>query len=261
MRKSSARRESRIVRKTAYWQAFTLFVLLFGGRTALAQKGKTKSPIPDSVTAQNCPIGGCNNYGSPPTVWFSHVISGRIYSNAAQTDTANWCDDTGLNQTSRSVTQNGASLSTTYTSGSHSGCTWYSFSVFTFTPALGTNTVNASINDNGGQQGFTSFVFTYDSSHVLVTPDGAAKTHPALTTVADTFTVQNLTGVSVTYNLSLTCSNSGTLNCSAPASTSVGANSSLPVIVSYHTRGLNSVDTVTLRATSADGHQTAGQRH
>lgn len=186
-------------------------------------------------------------------MWFTHYQIGTIHSNAAITDTVNWCDDGGLNSSSRSVTQNGTALSSTYTTAS-SGCgAAYAYSVVTFTPVLGTNTILAQIKDNFAQNGSYTFHFTYDSSWVWVTPDNFPSTKPWGIAVADTFTVQNFRPTSITFNLTTTCTNASSLNCSAPSSVTVGANGSANVVVNYTTRGYNTVDTVTLRAATSDG--------
>lgn len=225
--------------------------------TASAQGGtkKTGSSSNPNIIPNSCnPAVGCGG-GNPPTVWFTHVY-GTIYSGAAITDTVHWCDDTGLNGSSRSVTRNGSSLSTTYATSAYSGCWQHATSVFSFTPVPGSNTIYASIQDNMGQVGSAQFTLTYDTTHVKVTPKGVAHAKPALTSVADTFTVQNLTSSSVTYTLALTCTHSGNLGCATTSPLTVGGNSSGTAIVTYETRGLNTVDTVSLRATSSDGHQT-----
>ena len=230
---------------------------------AEAQNGKSKpsrDSIGGTVTAQTCnPQIGCGP-GSPPTVWFRHPISGTqhySYPPAVRTDTADWCDDNGLSGASRSVTQNGTSLSTGYTTSTYSGCWAHAYSSFSFTPVLGTNTIYGSINDNYGQNGSAQYTFTYDSTQVNVTPKNGAKAHPMLIALADTFTVKNYSSSGVTYTLALTCTNAASLNCSGPSSVAVGSGGATsPVIVSYTTRGYNSVDTISLRATSPDGHQT-----
>jgi RHS repeat-associated protein len=191
--------------------------------------------------------------GRSPLVWFTHWQTGIVHSNAAVTDTVNWCDDGGLNSSSRSVTQNGSSLSTTYTGGTSSCGAAYAYSVMTFTPVLGNNTILAQIKDNFGQNGSYTFSFTYDSSWVWVTPDNFPKTKPWGTALADTFTVQNFRTTSITYTLTATCTNAASLSCSVPSSVTVGSNSSASVIVSYNTRAYNTVDTVTLRAATSDG--------
>ena len=233
-------------------------------RRAEAQNGKGKASrdtTSGTVTAQTCnPQIGCGP-GNPPTVWFRHAISGTqhySYPPAARTDTADWCDDNGLSGASRTLTQNGTSLSTGYTSSTYSGCWAHAYSSFSFTPVLGTNTIYGSINDNYGQNGSAQYTFTYDSTQVNVTPKNGAKAHPMLIAVADTFTVTNYSSSGVTYTLTLTCTNASSLNCSGPSSVMVNPNgASSPVIVSYTTRGYNSVDTISLSA-SGGGHQSAG---
>ncbi len=223
-----------------------------------AQNRKSKPPRDTTtlggVTPMNCPVGGCNFGGNPPAVTFRKSIWGIIHSGAVIADTVDWCDDTGLSSSSRSVTLNiTTALSTTYTTTT--GCFGKAYSAFTFTPILGTNRITASINDNAGQTGSASFTFEYDSLLVHVSPDGAQKTKLWSMAVADTFTVENSDTSVVTLALALTCSNAATLACSAPASVTVGGRSSSAVVVSYHTRSYNTVDTVTLRATRPDGHQ------
>ena len=228
-------------------------------RTASAQN-KKKPPLDtnSTVTAQTCnPAIGCTA-GSPPTVWFKTTVGGTVhYPAVAILDTVHWCDDGGLNAGSATLTQNTTALAFTYNTGTYSGCWQHASSPFTFTPVPGANTIKSTIKDNFAQLGSAQFTFTYDTSQVLVTPDGAAKAKPTVSSVADTFTITNYNPSSITYSLAVTCSNAASLSCSAPSSVAAsGGGATTPVIVSYRTRGINTVDTITLRATSPDLHQT-----
>lgn len=136
--------------------------------------GQTTCPAGQVCTASLPPPGGDT---SPPVVTFT-PLGGNVYS-AVTTVTIGWCDDTNLSSTTRQVKLNGVARTSTYTTGSKTGCGAYATSAVTDTLVPGNNTQYAYICDGSGNCTQNSVIFNYvpaDASPPVITITPGAQT-------------------------------------------------------------------------------------
>jgi RHS repeat-associated protein len=229
-----------------------------GARAARAQ-GTDTTTVPDSAVHPGAsPQGICISCGpgnTPPSV--SITPSGGTVGSAVQTFTIDWCDDSSLAPTTRSVTLNGASVTSAfnYTNVSPPTCGGSEGkSVGTVTLRSGANTIIAQIKDGSAKLGADTVSITF-TQLVSVTPDSGTRTSYATIRDTSVFTVKNTSAGSLTYTLSTTCTTGWT--CSAPASVTVAAGVSNPVNVSYTPVTSGTTGAVTLTATPPAGASSA----
>ncbi|HEX5180123.1 MAG TPA: hypothetical protein VFW04_12385, partial [Gemmatimonadaceae bacterium] len=226
-------------------------------RVATAQQPDTTTRPDSAAPAVSTPNGICLTCGpgdTPPTVDIEPPTS--TFGASLQTVTIDWCDDNALAASSRSITFNGATVTSqfSYVNVTPSRCGDEAKSVGTVTLLAGTNTLSAQIRDGAGHLTTATVTYTF-TQLVAVTPDAGTRTSYA--TVRDTvvFGVKNTTASSATYTLSATCPTGWT--CTAPASVSVAAGATSNVNVSYTAVTSGTTGSVTLTATPPAGASSA----
>ena len=227
-------------------------------RVASAQSADTTTAADSGARPAANPQGICLNCGgnTPPVVTITP--SGGTVGSAAQSITIDWCDDSSLAPTTRSVTLNGVSVTSSFSYANVSpptcGGASEGNSVGTVTLRPGANTLIAQIKDGSAKSGADTVTFTY-TQLVIVTPDSGTRTSYA--TIRDTaaFMVKNPTAGSITYTLSTTCPTGWT--CAAPASLAVAAGVSTNVNVAYTPTVSNTTGSVILTATPPAGASSA----
>jgi len=229
-----------------------------GARAIRAQSTDTTTAPDSAVQPGANPQGICISCGpgnTPPSVTITP--SGGTVGSAAQSITIDWCDDSSLAPTTRSITLNGASVTSAfnYTNVSPPTCGGSEgTSVGTVTLRAGANTIIAQIKDASAKLGADTVSITY-TQLVIVTPDSGTRTSYATTRDTAVFTVKNPTAGSITYTLSTACPTGWT--CSSPASIAVAAGASSPVNVSYTPVSSGTSGSVTLTATPPAGASSA----
>jgi RHS repeat-associated protein len=191
--------------------------------------------------------------GSPPSVSIGPLPGGvdTVHTADPFSLTITWCDDGGLDRLTRSVKLNGTALSSTWTlRPPDSNCGEKATSSVTITPQVGSNNIQASIEDNFGQSGTGFRTFTYDLHQIDITPRADSAQAAAFASFTQAFSIHGLTSSPGVYNLSVI--QSGSLIGCAADSTQVTMGAYIKTVnVTCQTGALNSTGTVKLRAASA----------
>lgn len=165
--------------------AWALIVVATPWRAAEAQK----KPSP-SVGGGACPVGQvCATLITPdeegPTVDISPLTS--TVTQPSLTISIGWCDNSTLNSTSRVVTLDNVSLSSSYALSTKAGCVKFATSTVSLTLAPGAHVLRASISDNAGNNsGVYSASYTYNpvGPAVSLAPHSGDYRSPALCALA-----------------------------------------------------------------------------
>lgn len=146
----------------------TLLALTLASPTVAAAQQETSGGASPSF----CQPGDPCSDTQPPTVTISPGTSSR--GNNAFAVTVGWCDNNSLAASTRSITLNGASVTSAfgYATGAHIGCTAYATSSGTVTLHPGVNTLAASISDQQSNTGSAQVTYT-DSLYMSVSTDFA----------------------------------------------------------------------------------------
>lgn len=217
--------------------------------TLAAQQAPRRPAAQPATHPLTCnPAIGCTA-GNPPTIWMTPDPRAQTYDyhTTSLNVTISWCDDGGLNQSSRSVVLNGNPVTTTYTVQNFTdGCWAYAYSAATFTFQAGRDSLLLSIEDNFGQLTTLGGSFRYDPRRLLASPKkGTAQVLPD-TIAVQAFTLQNNEATSQTYAVTALCASR--LACVADSShLTIAANSKDSVHVAYATGPYNGADTVQVR--------------
>jgi len=239
--------------------SIALVGMSFGARVAGAQTADT-TVAPDSVQPGGIPNGICISCkGTPPTVTITPGTS--TFGSASQSVTIDWCDDSSLAATTRSITLNGTNVTSqfTYVTVAPPTCGGGSEakSVGTVTLRSGANTFIAQIKDGSAQLGADTVTYTF-TQLVTVTPDSAPLTGYAKLADTAAFTVKNTTSGSLTYTLTTACP-TGWGCAVSPASLTLNGGASSQVNVTYSPQTSGTSGTLTLTATPTSSPSSADQ--
>jgi len=258
---SSSRSSARIVQVVAALLALMIataapsFSQQSQGQKQGQQEKRTSPPgggtvVPMGTLSCN-PAIGCTA-GNPPSIAFGPLPNGgnTVYTADPFTITITWCDDGGLNSGSRSVKLNGTSLTSTYTGLPMDSYCWAKAqSTATITPQVGSNTIQASINDNFAQPATSYRSFTYDPHQIDITPHSGSVAAPVSASFTQPFVIDGITSSPGTYNISVIAPASLT-GCSADSSQVHATSGTTTVKVTCQTGALGSSGTLRLRAAS-----------
>ena len=214
-----------------------------------AQQAPTKVSPAGSVNPNSCnPAIGCGP-GAPPVITVVPNLWGITQTDSTLRVAIYWCDDGGLNGSSRADSLNHVSVTTTYGWYTHSPSCWEG-DTSSVTLHLGkgerTETFTASIADNFGQRAYYSANFTYDPRKVAVAPKGDAVNAFSGQTMAQSFSITNHESSPQTYLLTASCT-SGVTSCAADsAHVTIPNGTQGAATVHYHAPAYGGSGTLTL---------------